>query len=213
MFSILPAIAAAIAPVPNMTTDWWSNYYDMPAKGLAPGELSVVVAELTINKRGYLESCVGRVYLGNPKMGPYVCSRLKLRALFKPARASDGSKTYGVYRKLIIVANVNEETRYKAPRFGIHIPASGRSASDNPFEIQFYVGANGQVSDCSLVAAVGINLERHKQIVDPALVQAACIEVPTQLRPAPARDKKGNAVPSVQNALVTIDQPIEPRNQ
>ncbi|HUG46537.1 MAG TPA: hypothetical protein VMK31_08535 [Sphingomicrobium sp.] len=213
MFSVLVAAAAAIAPIPDMTTDWWSNYYDTPSKGLAPGELSVVVAEITVNKRGSFAGCVGRVYTGNPKMGPYVCSRLKLRALFKPARANDGSKVYGIYRKLIIVANVNEDTRFKAPRFGIHIPASGGRASDNPFEIQFYVGANGQMSDCSLVDSVGINLERHKQIIDPALVQAACAEVLTQLKPVPARDSKGNAVPSVQNGLVTIDEPIEPRNQ
>ena len=213
MFSILLAAAAATAPIPDMTNDWWSNYYDTPSKGLAAGELSVVVSEITVNKRGHFENCVGRVYRGNPQMGPYVCSRLKMRALFRPARASDGSKVYGLYRKLIIVANVKEETRFRSPRFGIRIPAAGRSASHNPFEIQFYVGADGQVSDCSLVDAVGINLERTEQIVDPALVQSACAEVPTQLGPASVRDKRGNAVPSVQNALVTIDQPIEPRNQ
>lgn len=211
MFSVLLAAAAATAPIPNMATDWWSNYYDIPSKGLAPGELSLVVAEITVNKRGAFEGCVGRVYLGNPNMGPYVCSRLKLRALFKPARASDGSKIYGVYRKLIVVANVRETTRYRTPRFGIHLP-SGTTPSHNPFEIQFHVGTDGTVSDCSLIESVGINLERRKQVVDPALVQSACAEVASQLKPAPARDKDGQAVPSVQNALVAVDRPIEPDN-
>ena len=88
------------------TSDWWSDYYDTPSKGLAPGELSVVVAEITVNKNGYFAGCTGHTYTGNPKMGPYVCSRLQMRAGFEPAHGPDGRKVIGVYRKLIIVANV-----------------------------------------------------------------------------------------------------------
>lgn len=212
MLSFLVAAAAATAPVPDMVTDWWSNYYDTPSKGLARGELSVVVAEITVNKRGYIDGCLGHVYAGNPKVGPYVCSRLKLRGMFKPARASDGSKVIGVYRKLIILANVTKETRFEAPRFGIRILSSSGNASENPFEIQFQLEPNGQVSDCSLIEAVGINLEQRRQIVDPALVRRACAEVSTQLKPKPPRDKKGNAVTSVQNALVSIDRAVVPDN-
>ncbi len=213
MFSVILAAAAATAPIPDTFTDWWSDYYDTPSKGLASGELSMVVAEITVNKRGYFDNCVGRVFTGNPKMGPYVCSRLKLRGMFKPARASDGSKAFGVYRKLITVANVTKDTQFRAPPFGIRVPGPGPSVSDNPFEIQFQVGVDGRISDCSLVDSVGINLERHKQVVDPSLVQRACGEVPLQLRPAPPRDQKGNLVLSVQNALVVTDRPIIPRNQ
>lgn len=167
MLSVFLAAAAATAPVPAMTTDWWSDYYDTPARGLAPGELSLVVAEITVNKNGYMAGCLGRVFSGNPQMGPYVCSRLQMRAVFDPARGPDGRKIIGVYRKMIIVANVTKETRFRAPKFGIRIPGSTQSASENPIEIQFYLDANGQVSDCSLIDSVGINLERHKQEVDP----------------------------------------------
>jgi hypothetical protein len=213
MFSVLLAAAAATAPVPVMTTDWWSDYYDMPGRGLAGGEFSLVVAEITVNKNGYFADCVGRAYAGNPQMGPYVCSRLKMRAVFNPARGPDGRKVIGIYRKLIAVANVRQETRFRTPNFGIHIPGSGHSSGDNPFEIQFYLDANGQVSDCSLIDSVGINLERHKQVVDPAAVQRACASIPTQLKPVPPRDKQGNPIPTAQNALVIIDRPVEPHNQ
>lgn len=211
IFNVLLAAATATAPVPNMTTDWWSDYYDTPAQGLAPGELSVVVAEINVNKYGGFAGCVGHVYAGNPQMGPYVCSRLKMRATFKPARGPDGEKVIGIYRKLIIVANVKSETRFRAPNFGIHVPGTG-GASDNPFEIQFYLDANGQVSDCTLVDEVDINLLRHKQIVDPAVVQRACARVPIELKPVAPRDKNGQPVPSTQNALVTVDAPVDPNN-
>jgi hypothetical protein len=212
-FSVLLAAAMATAPVPAMTTDWWSDYYDTPAQGLAPGEMSLVVAEITVSTHGYVADCVGHAYLGNPKMGPYVCSRLEKRAVFEPARGPDGHKVIGIYRKLIVVANVKSETKFRAPNFGIHIPASAQSASGNPFEIQFFLDANGQVSDCGLIDAVGINLERHKQVVDAGTVQRACAEVPIQLRPVPPRDKHGNPIPTAQNALVIVGGPVDPHNQ
>jgi len=132
MLSFLLAMAAVTAPVPAMTVDWWSNYYDTPAQGLARGELSVVIAEMTINKNGYFDGCVGRVYAGNPQMGPYVCSRLRLRAVFEPAHGPDGRKVIGVYRKLIIVANVRTETTFRQPKFGIKIPGPAAQSSENP---------------------------------------------------------------------------------
>jgi len=205
--------ATATAAVPNMSTDWWSDYYDTPTRGLAPGELSIVIAEITVNKRGAFAGCTGHVYTGNPQMGPYVCSRLKKRALFKPARGPDGQKVVGIYRKLIIVANVRENAHFRAPDFGIHVRSKGAKISDNPFEIQFYLDESGHVSDCSLIDEVDIHLLRHKQVVDPAVVQAACAGVAAQLKPTPPRDNKGQAIPTTQNALVhVIDQGIAADN-
>jgi hypothetical protein len=213
MLSILLAATAATAPVPAMTSDWWSDYYDTPSKGLARGEMSLVVAEMTINTHGYISGCVGHVYSGNPQMGPYVCSRLRQRAVFDPAKAPDGHKVIGIYRKLIVVANVTKETNFRMPNFGIHVAGSGQTASDNPFEIQFYLDANGSGSDCGLIDSVGINLEKHKQLVDPGTVQRACAELPTQLKPVPQHDNHGVPIPTSQNALVIVDRPIDPHNQ
>jgi hypothetical protein len=213
MLGAFLAAAAATAPVPALTSDWWSDYYDTPSQGLAKGELSVVVAEITVNKNGYFDGCAGHVYSGNPQMGPYVCSRLKMRAGFEPARGPDGRKVIGVYRKLIVVANVTQETRFKMPNFGIHLAASGPVPGDNPFEIQFYLDANGKVSECSLVDAVGVNMEKHKQVVDAQIVQRACAEVSTQLKPVPPPDKHGVPIPTAQNALVVVSGDVNSRNQ
>lgn len=213
MLSVLVAMAAASAPVPVMTVDWWSDYYDTPTQGLAKGELSVVIAEMTINKYGYFDNCAGRVYAGNPQMGPYVCSRLRQRAVFEPARGPDGRKVIGVYRKLIMVANVTKDTQFKKVRFGIEIPGPSPQSSENPFEIQFFLNEAGQVSDCSLIESVGINLLKHKQVVDPALVQRACAEVPMQLKPVPPIGKNGKPIPTAQNALLVVDKGIVQHNQ
>lgn len=213
VLEFLLAAAAATAAVPNMSTDWWSDYYDTPTQGLAPGEFSVVVAEITVNKHGGFDGCTGHAYTGNPQMGPYVCSRLKKRALFKPALGPDGQKVIGIYRKLIIVVNAKGEVHFHAPTFGIAVNANGANVSDNPVEIQFYLDENGRISDCSLIDQVDIHLLRHKQVVDPAVVQRACAEVPLQLKPTPPRDERGRAIPTTQNALVEVmDVPMRANN-
>lgn len=212
LFGVLLSAAVVTAPVPDMRTSWWFEKYDTPTHGLAPGELSLVVAEITVNDRGAFAGCLGHVYAGNPQMGPYVCSRLEKRAEFQPARGPQGRKIFGVYRKLIIVANVKADSTFRAPIFGIHVPGPA-NASDNPFEIQFFVDSNGEVSDCSLVERVGLDMDRHKQSVEPATVQRACAAVPLQLKPVPPRDKHGEPIATAQNALVQIDSSIKAKNQ
>lgn len=213
LLPLLAAAAAVTAPRPAMTIDWWSPVYDTPSRGLAPGEASLVVAEITVNKFGGFAGCVGRAYIGNPQMGPYVCSRLKMRAKFAPARGPDGRKAIGIYRKLIVTANVQRNSvSFRVPVFGINIPGPAKPTPTPPFEIQFYLDAAGRVSHCSLIDAVGISLEREKQIVGPDLVAQACAAVPAQMKLVPPRDKQGQPIPTVQNGLVVVGNMAEGRN-
>jgi hypothetical protein len=206
MFVYLIAVAAFTAPVPAMTNDWFSPVYDFPTS-LKPNELLVVEAEITVNPHGYMQSCTGHVFSGNPAMGPYVCSRLRLRNVFEPARDSDKSRIYGVYRNFIILFNGRDTkqlpTQYRSSDFNVAIP-SGSKAPKHGFFIQFAVDTQGRPSNCSLVAEAGFGLNKHRQSVDPAIVERACSDVPSKLRTAPARDGSGSAVRSVQNALIGV---------
>jgi len=198
---LIAAAVTATAPVPSMTDDWWSYVYDFPTRGIKLGELSVVEAEILVNKRGTFKECVGHVHIGNPQMGPYVCSRLKKRGMFDPARGPDGKRMFGVYRTLIVNANVTEDTTFKVTRpSNIRLKAQGHEFED--FEIQFMLDASGRVSDCSLIEEIGLHLYRHKQIVEPALVESACAAIPSQMHPVPPKDKNGAPIATVQNALV-----------
>lgn len=208
MISMLTAAAVFTAPVPAMTNDWFSPVYDWPKTGLRPNELLVVEAEITVNPRGYMQSCTGHVYSGIPAMGPYVCSRLRLRNVFEPARDAEKHRIYGVYRNFIILFSGSRNTKefpkdYRHSDFDIAVPA-GSKLSTHYFIIQFAVDAQGRPSHCSLVAQAGFGLGRHRQEIAPAIVERACADVPLNLHVAPTRDGSGNAVPSVQNATVGL---------
>ena len=209
MFPMLAAAAAFTAPVPAMTNDWFSPVYDWPKTGIGRNELVVVEAEITVNRNGYMERCTGHVRSGNPQMGPYVCSRLKLRNVFEPARDPDGKRMFGVYRNFVVLFNGGRDSKefppYRATDFDI-AAAAGKDAARR-FFIQFAVDPQGRPSACSLVKEAGFGLGRHAQVIDPAIVERACAEVATRMRLEPARDRKGAAVASVQNALVGIIEP------
>lgn len=198
--AFLIAAATATAPIPDMTGDWWSNHYDMPRRGIRPGEASVVEAEITVDPNGHWLACVGHPHVGNPQMGPYVCDRLKKRAHFLPARDAAGNKAAGKFREIVTLANVTTE------RFSLRWPDSIGLGVDAPtsgqFQIQFALSADGTVSQCSLIEEIGINLRKHRQVVDPQTVERACAALPGKARGLVALDKAGQPVASVQNMHV-----------
>ena len=206
MFGILAAASAFTAPVPAMTNDWFSPVYDWPKSGLKRNELLIVEAEITVNRNGYMERCVGHVRSGIAEMGPYVCSRLKLRNVFEPAHDPQKKRMFGVYRNFVVLFNGGRDTKevptYRATDFDI--PATVEKEAAKRFFIQFAVDAQGRPSACSLVEEAGFGLARHVQVIDQTIVDRACAELPSRMSLKPAQDRNGVAVASVQNALVGI---------
>jgi hypothetical protein len=210
MFSVFFAAPAVFsAPVPAMNYDWFSSVYDFPKNGMKPNELVSVQVDVTVNRRGQIQSCTGHVHSGIPEMGPYVCSRLKQRGVFDPARDPEKRRMYGVYRTFVIIWNNvrpggNPPKNYRSTDFDIVIPA-GAKMKLKSVVIQFAVDEQGNASSCSLVPALGYGLYREKQVVDPSIVASACAALPTKMRIQPAKDETGKAVPSVQNAIIGLN--------
>lgn len=204
MISMLTAAAIYTAPVPAMQYDWFSPVYDFPKKGLRPNELSITEAEITVNKRGYIENCTGHVLSGNPRMGSYICERLNQRDVFDPARDPQGQRLYGIFRQFVVLCDCETLPKdYRSTNFDIAVP-SGSADQTKRFMIQFAVDTEGRASSCSLVRKVGFGIYQTKQKVDPAIVAQACRELTSKMRLGPARDRTGVAVPSVQNANVGV---------
>jgi hypothetical protein len=208
MIHLLAAAAVYSAPVPAMNYDWFSAVYDFPRNGIKENELVIVQVDNTINPHGYIQGCTGHVYAGIPQMGPYVCSRLRQRGEFDPARDPSGRRMFGVYRTFVVLwtgsKRENFPKDYRHTDFDVSVPASIDLGKEKSVVVQFAVDAQGHTSSCSQAAVVGYGLYKEKQSVNPAAMSLACEAVPTKLHVEPAHDSSGKPVASVQNAIVGL---------
>jgi hypothetical protein len=202
--SLLILVAAATSPtfsaaIPIHRDSWISPVIDFPRRGINRESYTLVTTEMVINPRGGVIDCRSRVVAGNPGMGPYTCGLLRKRALFKPARDAAGQRVYGLNREAITWMMVEKlPSSFEPPsasHFAVRVPSlppgTKRPAKAS---IQFAVDAAGVVGECRPMA------EDDK----PALALIACGSIKSVGPVQAARDKKGVAVPSIQNAIVEL---------
>jgi hypothetical protein len=195
------ALSAAVsqlnAPVPQAM--WFSND-DFPIRQMAGKEFAVVKLRLTIMPDGKLQSCEVEWSTGNQYVDKYTCDLTRRRAQFRPARAEDGTPSYGVLRMPVIwtVAPLDRGphgdlvlTVSRLPK-GVHPPASVR--------LMFSVDEEGRLSSCTA--------EPFPSMRKPNLVLAplACDQLAKQYKPTPAKDETGKTVRSIQDASVEFDK-------
>lgn len=198
------ALAAQIsAPEPRYM--WLSND-DTPANLMGSRSAAVVLMQLTIAPDGRVHRCEIDNSSGDAQIDKYTCDLARRRALFRPAQSDVGTPVYGVYRVPVMWLKIpyggaaerpkpwgNLTVRLSPAPKGVHLPATVRVA--------FAVDANGHISVCrDEPPSPGIAQN------DPTLVPVACDQIRSKFAPAPARDDKGVAVPSVQNATVLISK-------
>ena len=197
------ALAAQIsAPLPTNMIKWFS-YDDMPGYLIerAPG-LWLVGIRVTIGPDGAVQSCGVESSSGTERLDEFTCKRIKQRAKFAPARAADGSAALGVYRtsvKWAVADSPFDSSNASIPDVDVSVarlPAGLKSPA--LVRVMFAVDTHGNISSC---AAEPVQpFERISN--SPDLVPVACVQLVKIFKPVPAKDSAGNAVPSVQDAIV-----------
>jgi hypothetical protein len=206
MLPLVFAAAAFSAPESIHADSWISPAIDFPRSGVPKDTLVMNAIEVTVNRYGRPEGC--RVYasIGNPKMAPYTCRLIQLRAMFKPARDESGRRAYGVYRNRLYWYLSDKRELPKVERAGdfqVPIDHAPPGEAKLPFHelIEFVVDENGQVRDCKGAG----------DWKDPSFASIACKQLPTRFSIAPARTRQGKAVASVQLATVEFVQRALPK--
>ena len=177
----------------------WFNADDVPVNKLAPESAATVLIRITIRPDGTLKSCDVEESSANRELDEYTCDLTRKRARFKPARWTDGSPVYGVYRIPVVwtVFDRSSPKLRKAPDVvltvdqlprGVRAPASVR--------LMFAVDDKGQPSSCMAEPSEGIP--------DPnlALVPLACAQLLKGYRAIPPKDDAGMPIRSVQDGSV-----------
>jgi TonB family protein len=196
------ALAAQLsAPVPTNLIDWFV-YDDFPAYLINrdPGIWAVGV-RLTVGPDGTIQRCDVESSSGDSGLDELSCKKVSESAKFRPA-ISGGAAAPGVYRTYIgwdvtkapaatsRVSNADLNLSVASLPPGIASPAAVR--------VMFAVDGQGRMTSC-----VSEPTQPFEQVENnPALVTVACDQLMKSYKPVPAKDSAGNAVPSVQDAIV-----------
>lgn len=144
---------------------------------------------------GAPQDCKIEVTSGIPELDAQTCALVMKRGRFRPARWADGKPAYGVYRKDVLWADLDQFNYTRPIDVEINIsrmPRGGRARVS--FPVNFAVDAAGAKSSC----------ETPERNVNSTLLAIACKEILDSYPVVPARNAQNIAVPSVQNALVSF---------
>lgn len=198
----LAAAAQLSAPVPKDLTKWFYAD-DVPDYLMAKGNgLWFVKVGIGISPDGALTGCQIEGSSGIPKLDAFTCRTILKRAKFVPARSIDGSPAFGVFRTSIkwSVADAPwDDSKFSDPDVEVQVqnlPPAVKSPS--LVRVMFAVDQAGTIGSC---LAEPTKSFQHVDNV-PALVPIACDQLAKSYKPVPAKDEGGNAIPSVQDALV-----------
>lgn len=197
------ALAAQLsAPTPLNLNNWF--YAEDTPRYLTDKDngLWLVGVRLNVSPQGVLQSCEIESTSGIPKLDDFSCRTLVHRAKFKPAQWIDGNPTVGVFRTSVkwAVSDVPLDfSNVSKPDLDLSVQSlPAKVHSPALVYIMFSVGTSGQLANCTAEPdSVSGRVES-----DPALVEIACEQFSKSYRAIPAKDDKGNLVPSVQDGLV-----------
>jgi hypothetical protein len=193
---LLLAIAAQLsAPLPIEPGAWFTAG-DVPAS-LNPGAKGAAAVEygLTVSPDGTAQDCFVERSSGDLEVDRHVCGIILRKAHFHPATGPAGSATYGVYRNTIEWFNGDGQPPKAKPVRLLDLTVvklPSKTSSPAEVRVMFAVDAKGLPTFCRAESGDEAN----------ALSRAACSQILQSYTAIPARDASGNAVSSVQSAVV-----------
>lgn len=196
MLSLVLA-GAAVAPATPIQAQTWFNSKDHPKTALQVVERGHVAYTIDVAPDGSAIRCTASV---DSDLDRKVCELVMKRARFQPATDEQGRATFSVYEGLAsFLMPGKERQRPDRSKLAVavdQLPAGVTSPANA--RVAFVVDGAGAISQCATMAG---ERRRFMQTVE-ALGPAACENLVREYRPTPVRDAAGQAVASVQSALV-----------
>ena len=179
----------------------WIRSSDVQEK-LLPSRrtMALVWLRLTVNPQGTLARCEVEESSSVAALDAYTCDVTTKRAKFRPARSSDGTAIYGVYRVPILwsVEPVFPDPQGDLTLTVNRLPSGVRSPAF--VRVALAVDASGRMSSCASQPPPIPGDPPN----DRRLVPIACAQLSKDFKPAPAIDESGKATPSIQTASVVF---------
>ena len=142
-----PAVPnAARPPMPAASPAGWITPNDYPAEAIRNGVEGIVGFVLRIDESGAVMECRISQSSGSAVLDTATCDAVRQRALFSPARGSDGQPVRGSYANTV---------RWQIPRMNV-------PPQDSLISGTFVIETNGHVRDCRLTELKSAELKRLK---------------------------------------------------
>lgn len=154
--------------------------------------VAIVGITLTLSPHGTPIRCDVLRTSGIPDVDSYTCAIMMKRAKFKPATDASQKPVFGIERTHMVWQTAPGAMDYDGD-FEVPLVQLPQGSKQTSKRIAFAVDEHGAIGWC------GPFEPKDKR---PDLVQLACGGLADHIKIEPAHDEAGNAVPSVQDALI-----------
>lgn len=198
LFSVV--LAAAVVPAAPVEPNTWFTSKDHPKTAMQVVERGFIAYQIDVAPDGAALRCAPQ---GKTDLDAKVCELVMKSARFRPATDAEGRPAFGVHEGVASFLMPGKPRtgpdRWKKTVTldtlpdGVTAPAFARVA--------FTVDASGAISGCTTFT--GEQQRRFPTV--PALGPAACDALAKDYRPLTVRNAGGEAVPSIQSAMVRFE--------
>ncbi|MET0241422.1 MAG: hypothetical protein ABW184_16135 [Sphingobium sp.] len=198
------ALAAAVVPATAVEANQWFTSKENPDTALKVAQRGAITYTIDVAPDGSAIRCGTQ---GTGGLDRKVCELVMRHARFLPAKDADGKPAFATYEGVASFLLPGRNSRPDRSKLVIPVDTLPDGVTSPAFaRVAFLVDAAGAISHCASTAG---ERRRFQQTVE-ALGPVACHNLAKSYRPVPARDAAGNAVASVQSALVRFETPKAP---
>ncbi len=193
-------MGASVAPAVPISPNEWFNSKDSPKTALRVAESGPITYTIDVAPDGSPVRCYT---VSMADLDQKVCEIVMKRARFQPARDEQGRPAFGVHERVASFLMPGRGRQRPDPAklvvSGADLPAGVSTPAHA--SVAFVVDRESAIGNCGPAPA---ERRRFIQVVD-ALSPLACERLARDYRPAPARNAAGEAVTSVQSAMVRFE--------
>lgn len=201
MSALLPAVlAAAVIPAAPVEPGTWFTSKEYPKTALAVANRGHIAYRIVVSPDGSALRCDAQ---GDTDLDREVCSIVMKNARFVPATDDQGKPAFGIYEGVSSFLMPGKGRQRPDPsKLSVTVDRLPDGVASPAYaKVAFLVDGTGTISQCASMAG---ERRRNLQTVE-ALGPAACENLAREYRPAPARNGAGEAVASVQSAMVRFE--------
>lgn len=196
---ILLSMLLAVVPATPVEANTWFTSKAHPKTALEVTQRGQIGYAIDVSPDGKALRCTTKE---SGDLDRKICDIIMKSARFTPAMDAQGQPAFGLYEGVASFLMPGSKGRPDRSRMAVSVDSLPDGITGPAYaRVAYMVDTAGAIRDCTAMAG---ERRRFMQTVE-ALGPQACAALAKDYRPTLARDAAGNAVASVQNAMVRFE--------